>query len=232
MRALGAGDATALLLLRPDVPAVARTLRHPQAEIAARGADAASATVVGAAVWLLAAWLAVGLLVAWAGTLPGAVGRVGATASRVVLPRFLRTALAGSAGLGVLLAPAAALGQGPPGQPPPAAGAAAPTWPVETDGPGAPTWPTDTVPETVPSDRSAEAVTVAAGDSLWTIAAAGLGPGAAPAQVAAEWPKWFAANRAVIGDDPSLIRPGEVLQPPKREPKPQPAAPTTPESSR
>jgi hypothetical protein len=57
-------------------------------------------------------------------------------------------------------------------------------------------------------------VTVLPGDSLWSLAAADLGPDAAPAQIAAAWPRWYAANRGVIGDDPTLIRPGQRLRPP------------------
>ena len=57
-------------------------------------------------------------------------------------------------------------------------------------------------------------VRVRPGDSLWLIAAHRLGPDASDADVAADWPRWYAANRAVIGDDPSLIEPGQVLQAP------------------
>lgn len=49
------------------------------------------------------------------------------------------------------------------------------------------------------------------GDSLWTIAARHLGPDATAAEVAHEWPRWYAANRHLIGDDPGLILPGQVL---------------------
>ena len=41
-------------------------------------------------------------------------------------------------------------------------------------------------------------VVVRRGDTLWGFA----GP---------EWPRWYAANRAVIGDDPDLILPGQRL---------------------
>ncbi|MFI2753024.1 LysM peptidoglycan-binding domain-containing protein [Cellulomonas sp. P22] len=54
-------------------------------------------------------------------------------------------------------------------------------------------------------------VVVAAGDSLWRIAARYLGPGASTADIAAAWPDWYAANAAVIGDDPGLLHPGQVL---------------------
>jgi nucleoid-associated protein YgaU len=58
-------------------------------------------------------------------------------------------------------------------------------------------------------------VVVRQGDTLWQIAARQLGLGAGEAEVAAEWPRWYAANRFVIGDDPGLIIPGTVLQAPK-----------------
>lgn len=58
----------------------------------------------------------------------------------------------------------------------------------------------------------ADHVVVQSGDTLWSIAAEHLGQEAADAQIAAEWPRWYAANRATIGDDPSELRPGMVLE--------------------
>jgi nucleoid-associated protein YgaU len=55
-------------------------------------------------------------------------------------------------------------------------------------------------------------VVVRRGDSLWSIAAAQLPPEAPAASVAAAWPRLYAANRARIGDDPHLIRPGTRLR--------------------
>ncbi|HEY0868912.1 MAG TPA: hypothetical protein VGD55_00795 [Acidothermaceae bacterium] len=52
------------------------------------------------------------------------------------------------------------------------------------------------------------------GDALWDIAARHLGPSATAAEIAREWPRWYHANRAVIGDNAALIRPGELLVPP------------------
>jgi nucleoid-associated protein YgaU len=63
----------------------------------------------------------------------------------------------------------------------------------------------------------AEPVGVRPGDSLWAIAARHLGPDATDAQIAAEWPRWYAANRAVIGDDPDIIEVGQQLLPPDKE---------------
>jgi resuscitation-promoting factor RpfA len=56
--------------------------------------------------------------------------------------------------------------------------------------------------------------TVRAGDTLWDLAAAHLDPDATVAQVAAAWPRWYEANREVIGADPDLLLPGQVLHVP------------------
>ncbi|WP_257571143.1 LysM peptidoglycan-binding domain-containing protein [Streptomyces sp. NP160] len=55
------------------------------------------------------------------------------------------------------------------------------------------------------------AVVVRSGDSLWSIAARHLPPGSTRAAVAAAWPRWYEANRAVIGSDPDHLRPGQRL---------------------
>ncbi|MEA5453107.1 hypothetical protein SPF06_00090 [Sinomonas sp. JGH33] len=60
------------------------------------------------------------------------------------------------------------------------------------------------------------AVEVRPGDSLWTIVGRQLGPGATELDVAEAWPRWFDANREVIGNDPDVIRPGQLLTPPTR----------------
>ncbi|MGO4384561.1 LysM peptidoglycan-binding domain-containing protein [Specibacter sp. RAF43] len=57
-------------------------------------------------------------------------------------------------------------------------------------------------------------VVVHAGDSLWSIAAASLGPYATDVEVSAAWPAWYRTNRAVIGPDPNVILPGQLLQAP------------------
>ena len=67
------------------------------------------------------------------------------------------------------------------------------------------------------TSTTSDTVTVRRGDSLWSIAAAHLGSGATDAEVAAEWPHWYEVNRAVIGDDPDLLVPGQQLQAPLAE---------------
>jgi len=58
------------------------------------------------------------------------------------------------------------------------------------------------------------AMTVRRGDTLWDIAARHLGPAATDLEIAQAWPRWFAANRAVIGPDPDRLHPGQRLTPP------------------
>lgn len=65
--------------------------------------------------------------------------------------------------------------------------------------------------------RTTVTVTVRPGDSLWSIAARHLAPGASDAQVDAAWRAWYAANRPVIGADPDLILPGQLLHAPDPE---------------
>lgn len=57
-------------------------------------------------------------------------------------------------------------------------------------------------------------IVVHRGDTLWSIAARHLGPDATSADIDLQWRRWFAANRAVIGTDASLILPGQLLRPP------------------
>ncbi len=59
-----------------------------------------------------------------------------------------------------------------------------------------------------------ETVVVRRGDTLWSIAARHLEAGATAAEIVHEWPRWYAANRAVIGADPHHIEPGQQLVPP------------------
>lgn len=63
----------------------------------------------------------------------------------------------------------------------------------------------------------ASTVVVQRGDTLWDIAARHLGGDPSADRVAAEWPRWYAANLDVIGPDPDLILPGQQLVPPPVE---------------
>ena len=58
--------------------------------------------------------------------------------------------------------------------------------------------------------RAEQTVTVERGDTLWSITAATLKTNRAD-RIAAYWPLIYRANRAVVGPDPDLIMPGQVL---------------------
>jgi hypothetical protein len=70
---------------------------------------------------------------------------------------------------------------------------------------------------------------VGAGDTLWAIARSTLPDEQSAARVTAEWHRWYAANRSVIGADPDLIRPGQDLRQPTGRP---PAGHRTPSDPR
>lgn len=69
-------------------------------------------------------------------------------------------------------------------------------------------------PSPRPTTPSTTDVVVKTGDSLWSIAAARLGPFATDVEVALTWPKWYDANRVTIGGDPTVLLPGQILRPP------------------
>ena len=48
------------------------------------------------------------------------------------------------------------------------------------------------------------------GDTLWSLAATELGPGASAGAVTERWRQVYQRNRGVIGADPDLIRPGQL----------------------
>ena len=262
---LGIVDGIAVVALRPDWAQLTRDVTAPHHWLDRVGADQAALTLALAALWCVAVWLAVGLGAIAAAALPGRVGELARRVARRVVPAVVLRAVAGVAGLGVLVAPVspAVAGAGsPPGATSPAAArlGPAPAWPTDTpgsgprigwptgDGPGpgstpprgtpTPTWPStpnppappstpnppsmpapsrpasSTGPSAEPQTGTDQRVRAKPGDSLWLIAAHRLGADAADAEIAAEWPRWYAANRAVIGDDPSLIEPGQVLHAP------------------
>lgn len=62
----------------------------------------------------------------------------------------------------------------------------------------------------VPQEDTSQ-VTVRTGDTLWGIVADHMGPEATDWEIARAWPIWHEKNINVIGEDPSLLRPGMVL---------------------
>ncbi|QGH68860.1 LysM peptidoglycan-binding domain-containing protein [Pseudactinotalea sp. HY158] len=91
---------------------------------------------------------------------------------------------------------------------------------IQPTEPTEPTVPTESVEPTgatglthAPPRASSTRYEVRRGDSLWSITAAHLGGSNAPAdrEVAAAWPQLYDTNSDVIGTDPDLILPGQVL---------------------
>lgn len=117
-------------------------------------------------------------------------------------------------------APAALVGESPSTVTTTASSVAGPAAGGPTTGPAAAT----PAPERSPAN--AGTVLVGPGDSLWRIAARALPPGATDAEIAVEWPRWYAANIAVVGPDPGALHPGQVLR------APGPTTSTTSEGSR
>jgi hypothetical protein len=230
--------AAVLVLVPPRFAERCRQLGHARQWFADAGPDAALAELAGTCLWLVAAWLCLGVAATVLGRLPGVLGRVFATASRRMLPAALRRLVAGSVGVGVLLAPASAAlastAVGPAvaatvlGRPGAGHGLPPPGWPVDGRSSGSPARPRTVARPTAPASTTpvppgprpagAAAVRVRPGDSLWVIAARRLGPSAGPEQIAAAWPRWYHGNRETIGADPDLIMPGQVLKAPAAEP--------------
>ncbi|HET7760780.1 MAG TPA: LysM peptidoglycan-binding domain-containing protein, partial [Phycicoccus sp.] len=200
----------------------------------------AAAALTGVAACVAAAglaWLVLGAVLEVLARLPGAVGRAAAALSAAVSPRVVRRGAAVLLGVGMgagaSVGPAAAVPDRAPvvaslgvlsatatPQPPDPAWAPLPDPGWVPEAPRVRPQPdvaaVSTLGRRTAAAESAEVV-VRRGDSLWTIAARHLGPGAADGEVAVEWPRWYAANRAVIGEDPDLLLPGQVLRVPGPE---------------
>jgi hypothetical protein len=235
-------DAGALVWLWPHL-AVVTHLPRLHAWLDQVGTDHAAVELCQAGLWVVAAWLGVGMTASAAAALPGVAGRLGGGIAHAVLPRTLYRIVAGTAGLGVLVTPALAAAA-PTSPAASVASSATPTptpyWPTDAPVP-TPHWPTDATAHrgehrpTPPQHRrpshpdhhpdAARTVVVQSGDSLWRIAAEHLSVRPTPRRIAAAWPRWYAANRPVIGDDPNVIVPGQHLHPPSEHTAPSEARP-------
>lgn len=140
--------------------------------------------------------------------IPGRLRRLAAHAARALRPGAARRLLSLALGLG--LTPVATGADLP-------AAAAEPVGSGTAGLSGPASRPGSLGPVPPRTARTAQPVVVIVpGDTLWDIARRHLPAGASPADVAREWPRWYAANRAEIGPDPALIRPGTRLRLPDR----------------
>jgi hypothetical protein len=198
----------ALAHLGPDGAALRAAFADPQHVADTAGPDIVVLAWVTALAWAVWAWGVVGLGLTAATAVPGLLGRLARGLLRLVLPAGARraAAVALGIGLGVGLGTPAFAGAGPADPVP----ASAPDWPAAATDP-APDWPAPTEGDHV----------VVPGDCLWDVAAARLGTGSGrpptAAEVADAVAAWWTVNRAVIGPDPDLLLPGQVLHPPGRD---------------
>ncbi|WP_394938902.1 LysM peptidoglycan-binding domain-containing protein [Psychromicrobium sp. YIM B11713] len=58
--------------------------------------------------------------------------------------------------------------------------------------------------------------TVRPGECLWQLVKRVLGPRATDLEIAEEWPRWYQANRELIGPDPDFVLAGQLLMAPER----------------
>lgn len=159
--------------------------------------------------WLCVAWFVLAVTCTAAAAAPGAVGRACGAAAETLAPWTLRTVVVTALGLTVVTGSAAAASPGFPAQLDTTPGSTTLS-PVDLTDLLADRTRSDLPPLDRPAD-GAYAVTVRAGDCLWSIAARHLGPQATDGEIAAAWPRWYELNRGVIGADPNLLQPGQHL---------------------
>ncbi|HEY9413000.1 MAG TPA: hypothetical protein VIP77_25725 [Jiangellaceae bacterium] len=189
--------------------------------------------------WAGCVWIASVVALVAVTAAPGVAGRIAARWSAALVPGLARHAVRSALGFAALAAPIAASAPMAASTPVAAASpvAAVPVSAMHIAGahavatgessprplpdvgrppvrpPGDAAQVTDP-PDHAPAGDTAVLITVEPGDSLWAIAEHHLGPRATDHRIAAEWPRWFAANRDEIGPDPDHIVPGTMLRAP------------------
>ena len=187
-----------------------------------RDLDSMAVLAVGTVAWVAYAWLVLALLATVLEQLPGAVGRAASAVAGRITSRTSRTLLRSALGLAAVTPLTLTTAHADPGD-----GATRPWTQVEprssiqpaadsTAKAGVPDRPTTGAPTRYTTVRSGQPVRVVVrpGDSLWRIAERELGSHATDAEIAERWPAWYAANRRLIGVDPDLVLPGQVLRTP------------------
>ena len=199
-----------LWAVAPDPALVAAAAADPQRLVDTQGPDALItllAWALAAACW---AWGALGLLLTAASAAPGLGGRLAGVLLTVVLPAGLRRVAALAVGVSLVAAPGVALASAAPAATVASASPVSAEWsdigPAAAP-PAVPDWP---------APVAADEHVVVRGDCLWDVAAAWLatrGP-ATDSEVQAAVQAWWQTNAAVVGPDPDLLLPGQVLRAP------------------
>ncbi len=228
-----AAMAAVTLLLACFLTAAGSRLAHGWQESLTRRQATSYEDLLGIA----AALAGVGVLGWWIVSLLGAItaavlersGRTRAAAAAGKLsPAFMRRLALAALGIQLVTAPLAnaSVPSGLPGTVGTAHAAAAADWSERSDDGSAgidPRW-RPPAPASVPGPLTARqlradapaadssTVTVLAGDTLWGLAAASLGPLATDVEIAMAWPRLYQSNKAVIGDNPDLLYPGQILR--------------------
>ena len=222
--AVMAAIAVLLAVLTPPLPAMAGAVSAAQRTVDAQGPDALITSAAGLLAWSVWAWGALGLALTAASALPGIVGGAARLALQVALPAGARRSAALLLWLGLgITAPLAGAAF-----PMLATSASASAPPAEvTDWPAVapvaapvPDWPAPAgSPAKAESGRPAAGDRVVVrGDCLWHIAADSLlgelGRLPSDGEIATAVDAWWQANAEVIGPDPDLLVPGQVLRAP------------------
>jgi hypothetical protein len=231
-----AAVAGVLTLLTPSFAEMTHAVLSAQRTADSAGPEALLLAGAGLLAWCVWAWGALGLLLTAASALPGMFGATAHVLTGVVLPGAARRGAALALGLGlgvagpvagtalVVVAPAAAAGTSTVPDWPGAGSDALPDWPATTDAESGTTRspaPASSVVPVLPDWPAAPVAgehVVLRGDCLWDIAEARLsgqlGRTPTAAETAVATTAWWTANAAVIGPDPDVLLPGQVLRPP------------------
>ncbi|MGY1682237.1 LysM peptidoglycan-binding domain-containing protein [Geodermatophilus sp. SYSU D01176] len=222
-----AAAAACLRLVTPDLGAVRDAGIDLQRAVDTAGADTVLLAGVAALAWAVWLWGALGLTLTALSALPGVAGALARALARCVLPAGARRAAALALGVGLVtggpllagcattsgtlpqtMAVASAEGPASSAPGPVADWPGTPAPDAAPEGPTIPDWPVPAVGDHV----------VLRGECLWDIAAGDLvrrtGGTPTDGEVAAAVDAWWQANAAVIGPDPDLLLPGQVLRPP------------------
>lgn len=215
--------AAALATLTPAPAELLAVLVDGQATVDEAGADALVLAAAGLLAWLVWGWGALGLVLTAVSCTRGVLGTLAGGVLTALLPAAARRTAALALGLSLsVAAPFAVLSTTAP----PAAAAVPAIVPSAATAVLAivpatvPDWPPAEAdpPPAVPDWPAADGRVVLRGDCLWTIAESWLrdrhGVDPPAAEITAAVAAWWTANAAVIGADPDLLLPGQVLVPP------------------